>query len=131
MTWLLDTNVLIAAQRGHPESVRRRLAAASPEQLFVPSVSIAELWYGIARHVEAERKRALWTRFLEPFSVLAFDRPAAELHGGLRHQLRHSPIGERDLLIASIALANDLAVVTANTREFERVAGLRVEDWTR
>jgi len=129
VTWLLDTNVLIHAQRGRPEAVRRRLRAVSPENVVISTVTVAELWYGIARSDDPTRKRELWSRFLTPFDVLAFDRAAAEVHGGLRFALRHHPIGERDLLIAAIALANDLTVVTANTREFRRVPGLRVEDW--
>jgi tRNA(fMet)-specific endonuclease VapC len=129
VTWLLDTNVLIHAQRGRPEPVRRRLRTISPESAVISTVSIAELWYGIARSDDPDRKRELWSRFLTPFDVLAFDRAAAELHGGLRFALGRHPIGERDLLIAAIALANDLTVVTANTREFRRVPGLRVEDW--
>lgn len=129
MTWLLDTNVLIHAQRGRPETVRRRLRAVSPDDVVISTVTVAELWYGIARSADPDRKRELWSRFLTPFDVLAFDRAAAEAHGGLRFALRHHPIGERDLLIAAIALANDLTVVTGNTREFRRVPGLRVEDW--
>jgi tRNA(fMet)-specific endonuclease VapC len=93
-------------------------------------VTIAELWYGATKHRELENKRHLWGRLLDPFAVYAFDRPAAEIHGDLRHQLRENPIGERDLLMASIGLANDLTVVTANLREFRRVPKLRIEDWT-
>jgi tRNA(fMet)-specific endonuclease VapC len=100
-----------------------------PEQLVISTVTIAELWYGVARSDDPDRRRGLWSRLLAPFEVLAFDRAAAEVHGGLCFALRHHPIGERDLLIAAIALAHDLAVVTANTREFRRVPGLRVEDW--
>jgi len=129
VNWLLDTNVLIHAQRGRPEKVRRRLQAVSPQTVAISSVTVAELWYGIERSGAPDRKRALWSRFLAPFAVLAFDRAAAELHGALRFALRHQPIGERDLLIAAIALANDLTVVTGNTREFRRVPGLHVEDW--
>ncbi|HSW31652.1 MAG TPA: type II toxin-antitoxin system VapC family toxin [Longimicrobiales bacterium] len=129
MIWLLDTNVLIHAQRGRPEAVRRRLRAVSPDDVVISTITVAELWYGIARSDDPDRKRESWARFLAAFDVRAFDRAAAELHGGLRFALRHQPIGERDLLIAAIALANDLAVVTANTGEFRRVPGLHVEDW--
>lgn len=129
MTWLLDTNVLIHAQRGRPAAVRRRLRAVSPDSVVISTVTVAELWYGIARSEDPDRKREVWSRLLAPFEVLAFDPAAAELHGGLRFALRHHPTGERELLIAAIALANDLTVVTANTREFRRVPGLRVEDW--
>lgn len=131
MTWLLDTNVLIHAQRGRPETVRAELQRRSPEAVATSVVSIAELWYGAARRADPAAKRQLWERLLEPYTICAFDRPAAELHGDLRHRLRHRPIGDRDLLIAAIALANDLIVVTNNTREFRRVPGLAVEDWTR
>jgi len=58
------------------------------------------------------------------------DRPAGERAGELRYALRHAPIGERDLFIAATALAHGYGVVTANVREFSRVPGLAVEDWT-
>lgn len=129
MIWLLDTNVLIHTQRGRPEAVRRRLQAVAPDDVAISTITVAELWYGIASSDDPDAKRERWAGFLAPFEVLPFDRTAAELHGGLRFTLRHHPIGERDLLIAAIALANDLAVVTANTGEFRRVPGLQVEDW--
>jgi tRNA(fMet)-specific endonuclease VapC len=66
---------------------------------------------------------------LAPFRVLAFAGDAAEHHARVRYRLRHKPIGDRDLLIAAIAIANDLTLVTHNTREFSRVPDLRVEDW--
>jgi tRNA(fMet)-specific endonuclease VapC len=130
MTWLIDTNVLIHANRGKPRSVSRRLMAESPENVSISTLTIAELWYGIARHDHPASKRAAWLHVLEPYIVLPFDRAAAELHGDLRFHVRHAPIGERDLMIAAIALVNDLTVVTANVREFSRVPHLRVDDWS-
>lgn len=130
MSWLLDTNALIHAQRGRPPAVRMHLQARSPDDLAISAISIAELWYGAAKHIDPAGKRELWQRYLAPYAVYAFDPPAAEIHGDLRFRLRHGPIGDRDLLIAAIALANDLTVVTHNIREFERVPELRVEDWT-
>lgn len=129
MTWLLDTNVLIDAQRGRPARVGQRLRSVAPEDVAISTVTVAELWYGTARHDDRNRKRDMWVRVLAPYAKLPFDTAAAELHGDVRYEVRRQPIGERDLLIASIALANDLTVVTANTREFLRVPGLRVEDW--
>jgi hypothetical protein len=64
-----------------------------------------------------------------PYTV-PFDRGAAEHHARIRHLLRRQPIGERDLLTASVALAYDLTLVTHNAAEFSRVPELRVEDWT-
>ncbi|MBI4408580.1 MAG: type II toxin-antitoxin system VapC family toxin [Gemmatimonadetes bacterium] len=130
MTWLLDTNVLIDAARGWPAPVRRRLSTVSPDDVAISAVSAAELWYGALKAQDPKEKRALWTRVLEPYTVLPFDRAAAERHAELRHGLKQRPIGERDLFIAAIAAANDLTLVTRNTAEFSRVPGLAVEDWS-
>jgi tRNA(fMet)-specific endonuclease VapC len=129
--WLLDTNTLIFAARDRPKSVRRRLQAASPDDVAVSSVAIAELWFGAAKSDDPARKRQAWSAFLQPYAVLAFDRAAAEEHARLRYLLRHAPIGERDLLVAAIASANGLRVVTSDLGEFTRVPGLAVEDWSR
>jgi tRNA(fMet)-specific endonuclease VapC len=130
LAWLLDTNMLIFAARDRPQAVRRRIREASPDDLLVSSIAIAELWYGAEKSADPPRKRAAWSQFLEPFSVLPFDRAAALEHARLRHLLRHSPIGERDLLVAAIAITNRLGVVTNNLSEFLRVPGLAVEDWS-
>ena len=130
MIWLLDTNVLIHAVRGRPPGVRERLQQQSPDDVAVSSVTVAELWYGAEKSADPERKREAWATVLAPFQVVAFDRGAAEHHARIRYLLRRTPIGERDLLIASIALASDLTLVTHNVAEFSRVPKLRVENWT-
>jgi tRNA(fMet)-specific endonuclease VapC len=106
-----------------------RLQAESPDDVAISSVTVAELWYGAEKSADPERKREAWSTVLAPFQVVAFDRGAAEHHAQIRYVLRRRPIGERDLLIASIALANDLTVITHNAAEFSRVPQLRVEDW--
>lgn len=131
MDWLLDTNILIFAARDRPKAVRIRLQDLSPDDVAVSSIAIAELWYGAEKSDDPPRKREAWSKFLEPYSVLPFDRAAAEEHARLRYLLRHAPIGERDLLVAAIASANGLGVVTNNVAEFGRVPGLTVEDWSR
>ena len=129
MIWLLDTNVLIHAVRGRPPGVRAHLQQQSPEDIAVSSITVAELWYGAEKSASPARKRDAWESVLAPFQVIAFDRGAAEHHTRIRYLLRHRPIGERDLLIASIALAYDLTLVTHNAKEFSRVPRLRIEDW--
>jgi tRNA(fMet)-specific endonuclease VapC len=128
--WLLDTNMLIFAARDRPRGPRRRLREVSPDDVAISTISIAELWFGAEKSDDPDRKRAAWKKFLEPFPVLPFDRPAAERHAQLRFLLRHEPIGERDLLVASIASVAGLTVVTHNLAEFSRVPGLRIEDWS-
>ena len=125
---MLDTDVIVDALRRRP-AVSRRLEASSPDDFWIASVSVAELVYGAERSGDPARAHAVWRDFVAPFQVVPFDREAAEHHGRLRFALRHRPIGERDLLIAAIAVAYRLAVVTRNIREFGRVPGLRVEEW--
>jgi tRNA(fMet)-specific endonuclease VapC len=131
MEWLLDTNILIFAARNRPQAVRRRFQRMSPDDLAVSTISIAELWYGAEKCDDPPRRRDAWSKFLEPYPVLPFDREAALEHARLRYVLRHRPIGERNLLVAAIASANGLGVVTNNVSEFARVPGLKVEDWSR
>lgn len=130
MNWLLDTNMLIFAARDRPREVRRRLLEVSPDDVAVSSIAIAELWFGAEKSDDPPRRRAAWSKLLEPYPVLPFDRAAALEHARLRYLLRRSPIGERDLLVAAIASANRLRVVTNNLAEFTRVPGLLVEDWS-
>ena len=131
MTLLLDTNTCIRYLNGQSENIRRHMEATRPEDIAVCSVVKAELFYGVAKSHHPERNLARLRRFLAPFTSLAFDDHAAELYGQIRAQLETSgmPIGPNDLLIAAIAMANDLTLVTHNTREFSRVKGLQWEDW--
>lgn len=127
--YLLDTNVVSSALRGHPQ-VRRRINRHTGRGIVVSAVTIAELAYGTFKHPDPERHRRAWEAFVAVFEVLAFDENAARAHARVRYALRSAPIGERDLLIAAIALPRGLVVVTHNVREFRRVPELRVEDWS-
>ena len=130
MTYLLDTNAVIHAVRGRPASVRHRLDLEGPARVRVSAVTVAELWYGAEKSDDPDRRRRLFETFLAPFEVLPFDAAAGRLHGRLRYQLRHEPIGERDLLIAASARSSGMTLVTANAGEFRRVPELAVEDWS-
>lgn len=129
--YLLDTNTCVYALKDKG-AVREHLQERSPETLFVSTVTLAELWFGARKSARPEKNRAVVDAFLGPFSPLPFDRAAAEAYAGIRFELERAgaPIEERDLLIASIARSRRLAVVTHNRDEFERVPGLKVEDWS-
>jgi tRNA(fMet)-specific endonuclease VapC len=128
MRFLLDSNAVIAILRGEP-GVLARLLQDSPEDFGIPSVVAHELHFGAYRgHRSAEnlaRVDAL------RFEVLDFDREDARLAGELRALLAAAgtPIGPYDVLIAGQALTRDLTLITHNMREFQRVPGLRLEDW--
>ena len=131
MTYLLDTNACIVCMNVRAPRMRERLAALKPADVAVCSVVKAELFYGAAKSRDTVATLEAQQRFLEPFVSLPFDDAAALRYGELRGYLepRGELIGGNDLLIAAIALANDLTLVTHNTPEFSRAPGLRVEDW--
>lgn len=135
MTFLLDTNVVIALLRSKPAIVRERFRGAVSQGglIIVSSVVLFELWYGVAcserRQENTERLRV----FLSGVSsVLAFEEGDASIAGDLRATLEMGGtlIGPYDLLIAAQALRVGATLVTANVAEFARVNGLAWEDWT-
>lgn len=131
MKYLLDTNTCIRYLNGRSPAVRRRLANYSDADFVVCSVVKAELFFGAAHSDDPVATRVKQDAFLSRFVSLAFDDAAADHYGPLRAHLTRlgQLIGPNDLLIAAIALANQLALVTNNVAEFLRVPGLVVEDW--
>ncbi len=131
MRYLLDTNVCVVYLNGRSASVRDRLLATPAEEIAVCSVVKAELFYGAFRSNNPKRTSERQQAFLSRFVSLPFDDEGALLAGQIRAKLASAgtPIGSYDLQIAAIALANNLILVTHNTREFERIDELRVEDW--
>lgn len=116
---------------GRSISVRDRLRSVSIEEIVVCSLVKAELFYGAMRSNSPTQTLERQQGFLESFASLPFDDEAAIICGQIRAHLASAgtPIGAYDLQIAAIALANNLTLVTHNTREFGRVDGLRIEDW--
>ena len=131
MRYLLDTNVCVVYLNGRSASVRDRILATPVEDMAVCSVVKAELFYGAMRSNNPPRTLERQQGFLKRFVSLPFGDEAALAFGQLRAQLASAgtPIGAYDLQIAAIALVTNLTLVTHNTREFERVEGLQVEDW--
>ncbi|MCB9450917.1 MAG: type II toxin-antitoxin system VapC family toxin [Anaerolineaceae bacterium] len=131
MKYLLDTNTCIRYLNGRSPAVFERLNEISETEIYVCSVVKLELRYGALRSDYVERTLAQQAIFLDRFVSLPFDDTAHIYAAQIRADLARAgtPIGPNDLLIAAIALANDLILVTHNTREFGRVAGLKIEDW--
>lgn len=132
MIFTLDTNACVAhLRRRGVSAVSRRLAAVSVSDVVISSIVRAELLYGALRSRDVARNTAEVNAFLSRFASVPFDDAAAIQYAGIRHALAGLglPIGPNALLIAAIALANDLTVMTHNTSEFSRVPGLKMEDW--
>ncbi len=129
--YLLDTNVCIRILNGSSQKLIDRLRGHEPSQIHLCSIVKAELIYGAHHSQRAADNLRLLSRFFETFSNLAFDDLAAEHYGVIRSQLARAgtPIGPNDLMIAAVALANRLTLVTHNVKEFSRIVGLFYDDW--
>lgn len=131
MTYLLDTNTCINYLNGRSEKIRLRLEASAPDAIVLCSIVKAELYYGAAKSTKPEQNFEKVHRFEARFVSLPFDDLAAQAYGQIRARLERAgtPIGSNDLLIAAIGVSTATTVITHNTREFSRVAGLLLEDW--
>lgn len=131
MRYLLDTNICIALVHKPEPALKQKLAQKKPGDLVLASVVKAELLFGARKSQRVAENLNELEAFFAPFDSLPFDDKAANFYGASRALLANAgtPIGGNDLLIASIALAHDLTVVTRNMKEFARVPGLRVEVW--
>lgn len=132
MRYLLNTNAWIVYLKGRQTSVRSRLEETPRDQIATCSVVWAELLHGARKYENSANRRARVEKLLGQLENFDFDLAAARRYADTRDALEKAGmlIGLNDLLIASIALANDLIVVTNNTAEFSRIPGLRVEDWS-
>ena len=128
---MLDTNVCIYVIKKKPIQVLDKLRTFEPGDVAVSSITVAELQYGACKSSRPDRNREALTEFLVPLEVVAFDDSAAVHYGEIRAHLerRGNVFGAMDMLIAAHARSLSLTMVTNNIQEFERVPGLRVENW--
>jgi len=130
LRYLLDTNIISDLVRRPGGTVATRIAEVGEDSICTSIIVAAELRYGAAksdsRHL-SERVGLL----LSALEILPLEPPADQRYAEVRHHLARqgTPLGPNDLLIAAHTLAADLTLVTASTREFERVPSLRVENW--
>ena len=129
--YLLDTNICIYAINGRHPRLTEHLLTVHPDEILVSSVTVGELEYGAAKSRWGERTREVMHAFLANFSTLPFTEEDALLFGKLRALLEAegTPIGVLDVMIGAQGIANELTVVTHNTKEFQRLPGIVLEDW--
>lgn len=130
--YLLDTNICIYIRQERPESVLRRFRRLRPGEAVLSVITYGELFYGAmksAQQAMALEKLHELAYLLPPFPL---PETAAEIYGRIRAQLeaKGEMIGNNDLWIAAHALTSGLTLVTNNEKEFRRVQGLRVQNWT-
>jgi tRNA(fMet)-specific endonuclease VapC len=131
MRYLLDTNTCIRFLNGRSPGIRQRFLVVRDEDIALSSVVKAEMLAGAKKSRFPEANVLQQQTFFRRFRSLPFDDEAALAYGQLRAHLEQqgTPIGANEMLIAATALTHQLILVSHNTREFERVPGLQLEDW--
>lgn len=130
MKYMLDTNMCIYAQKNIPQVIEK-MKNNFQYGVAISSITLAELEFGVQASANVEKNTIALYKFLSIVEILDFDSSAATEYGKIRADLKKkgTPIGNMDMLIAAHAKSEDLIVVTHNTREFERVEDLQLEDW--
>ena len=132
MKLMLDTNICIYIIKQQPAAVLKRFLEYQIGDICISSITLAELRFGVAKSTHREKNANALDEFIVPLEVVSFDEAAAHLYGDIRTTLEKAgtPIGAMDMLIAAHAVSLGVALVTNNTHEFVRVAGLKLVDWT-
>jgi len=129
--YLLDTNICIYIKNHRPAEVLARFSKLPPGKVAMSAITYGELCFGAEKSAKPKGTRQILEQLVALIPVLSLDDTVSTHYGKIRQHLQSkgTPIGNNDLWIASHALALKLILVTNNTAEFERVPGLRVENW--
>jgi tRNA(fMet)-specific endonuclease VapC len=129
--YMLDTNMCIHLIKRRTDSLYARMSPLSVGDVTVSSIVAAELWYGVMLSQKKRQNEAALKDFFEYVEVLDWPKGAGPTYGQIRTHLKvkGTPIGAMDLLVAAHALFVGAVLVTDNTSEFERVGGLKLENW--
>jgi tRNA(fMet)-specific endonuclease VapC len=133
MKYILDTNICIYIIKKKPISVLHRLAKIKINDAGISSITLSELEYGAAKSSNPDRNRVALIEFASLLEIYNYDAGAAREYGIIRADLekRGKIIGAMDMLIAAQAKSLNLILVTNNEKEFNRVLGLKIENWVK
>ncbi len=131
MRYLFDTNICIYLIKKRPPEVLEQFKCHSPKDVAISTITLFELEYGVEKSERRKHSEAALSKFLLPLNLIDLDSPSAMEAAKIRAQLERkgTPIGPYDLLIAGLARSRNLTLVSNNTKEFERVENLRLENW--
>lgn len=131
MKYMLDTNICIYAIKNKPEKVLQRVKENLSAGLCISTITLAELQHGVEKSSNIEKNTIALIQFLSILDVLPFESKAAIEYGKICAYLQKNgtPVGTMDMLIAAHARSEKLIVVTNNTREFEKIPNLDIENW--
>jgi tRNA(fMet)-specific endonuclease VapC len=130
--YLLDTNICIFLIKKKNPSLIEKLKKYYKKGIFISSLTLAELEYGVENSDHKEKNRLSLIEFLIIFEILNFEQKDTQSYGMIKSDLRKSGkmIGAIDALLAAQAISRNFIFITNNTKEFERIKNLRIEDWT-
>ena len=130
--YLLDTNICIFLIKKKNPLLIEKLKKYYNKGIFISSLTLAELEYGVENSDHKEKNRLSLIEFLTIFEILNFEQKDTQSYGMIKSDLRKSGkmVGAIDALLAAQAISRNLIFVTNNTKEFERINNLRIEDWT-
>lgn len=131
MKYMLDTNICIYIIKEKPKKVINKFQTLDIGDICISSITLAELEYGVEKSNYTERNRLALAGFLSSIEILPFSEKAAAEYGKIRANLERKGniIGAYDLMIGAHALSENITLVTNNTREFERISNLLLENW--
>jgi len=132
MKLMLDTNICIYIIKQQPAAVLKHFLKYQIGDICISSITLAELRFGVAKSTHRDKNANALDEFIVPLEIATFDDAAALAYGDIRATLESAgtPIGSMDMLIAAHAVSLGVTLVTNNTREFVRVAGLTIVDWS-
>lgn len=131
MKFMLDTNTCIALIKKKPLKILKWVQSRSIGDIGISTITLAELRYGVEKSQSVEKNRQALEKFLLPLEISGFDQSAASVYGAIRTVLERAgtPIGPLDTQIGAHALSLHTVLVTNNTKEFQRIQGLKVVNW--
>jgi len=132
MKFMLDTNICIYIIKNKPLKVLKKFKEIEAKSVCISSITSSELWSGVFKSMNFERNAIALEEFLSPLTILDYDEKTSKVYGKIRSELekKGNIIGSMDLLISAHALSEELTLVTNNVKEFKRVKGLSLENWT-
>ena len=133
MKYLVDTNILIFLCNSKSKKLEAKFKKHHPEEFFVSSITVGELIYGVNKSQQKRKNLEAIIKILSPFKVIDFDSRDAWEYGEIRANLesKGKSIGGNDIMIAAQVKRRGLIMLTNNTKEYKRVSGIKVEDWTK
>jgi len=131
MIYYLDSNICVYFLKGLYPSIMENIQKINPNNIKIPSIVKAELLYGAEKSQQKSKNLSNINRFLEPFEIIPFDDDCSIIYSRIRSSMEQKGtiIGPNDYIIAATVLAKNGILVTNNTKEFERIKSLKIENW--